>query len=96
MKLVKYIIRPSKRQELLDDVMTKYTGEKRSRMKSLIVYNKPKSFARWANWFDLDVLNNVLMEEDCEEIVVNQENNFNIEADLNADNVFENIENLGI
>lgn len=68
--MVKYIIRPSKRQELLKSVSNSYEGVNRSRIKNIIIENKPKSYIRWNKWFDLEVLDDILMEEDCEEVSV--------------------------
>ena len=68
--MVKYIIRPSKRQELIRYVNNTYEGVNRSRTKSIIIENKPKSYIRWSKWFDLEVLDDILMEEDCEEVPV--------------------------
>ena len=96
--MVKYIIRPSKRQELLDIINEKYTGDKRSRGKCVVIYNKPMSLARWANWFDLETLDKALMEEGYEEIEVNNEKVFNEEIsneDIEKSLEF-NFEDLGI
>lgn len=78
--MVKYVIRPSKRQELLDIIDTKYVGDKRSRGRGLVIYNKPMTYTRWANWFDLNILDDALMEEGCEEIIVDNEKVFNEEV----------------
>lgn len=75
--MVKYVIRPSKRQELLDIVSEKYTGNKRSRGRGVVIYNKPMTYTRWANWFDLDTLDDALMEEGYEEVEVSNEELFN-------------------
>lgn len=88
--MVKYIIRPSKRQELLDIIYEKYTGDKRSRGKSVVVYNKPMTYTRWANWFDLNTLDEALMEEGYEEVEVDNVKHFNVEA------TDEELKDLGI
>lgn len=74
--MVKYVIRPSKRQELLELINERYTGNKRSRGKCVVIYNKPMTYTRWANWFDLDTLDDALMEEGYEEVEVPNENVF--------------------
>jgi len=74
--VVKYVIRPSKRQELLELINERYTGNKRSRGKCVVIYNKPMTYTRWANWFDLDTLDDALMEEGYEEVEVPNENVF--------------------
>lgn len=84
--MVKYIIRPSKRQELLDYINDTYTGDKRSRGRCVVCYNKPMTYTRWANWFTLDILDEALIEEGYEEIVVEE----------NEEETKEDFEDLGI
>lgn len=100
--MAKYIIKPSKRQELLDYTIQNYTGVECTRRKEVVLENKPKSYLRWTKWFKLDVLDEVLMEEDCEEIVIEPNEPTNIQEEIVEDSNQMEIpneecyENLGI
>ncbi len=101
--MAKYVIKPSKRQELLDYTIQNYTGVECTRRKEVVLENKPKSYLRWTKWFKLDVLDAVLMEEDCEEIVIEPTEPANIQEEIVEDsNEMEEetneeyYENLGI
>ena len=43
------------------------------------------SYLRWTKWFKLDVLDEVLMEEDCEEIVIEPNEHTNIQEEIVED-----------
>lgn len=100
--MAKYIIKPSKRQELLDYTIQNYNGVECTRRKEVVLENKPKSYLRWTKWFKLDVLDEVLMEEDCEEIVIEPNEHTNIQEEIVEDSNQmevpneEYYENLGI
>ena len=96
--MVKYVIRPSKRQELLELINSNYEGNKRSRGRVLVINNRPMTFTRWANWFDLNTLDNALMEEGYEEVVVDNEKYF--DEEVSSEDIEKSMEldmeNLGI
>ena len=100
--MAKYIIKPSKRQELLDYTIQNYAGVECTRRKEVVLENKPKSYLRWTKWFKLDVLDEVFMEEDCEEIVIEPTEHTNIQEEIVEDSNQmevpneEYYENLGI
>ena len=68
-KAKKYIIRPSKKQEVLDYIEQNFKGTKYQTALSRVFDNKSMSWKRWMYYFDFNFLENVLMEDDCVEIV---------------------------
>lgn len=67
-KIKKYVIRPSKRKEVLVFITEHFRGSKYQTAVSRVVENKAMSWRRWMYYFDDDFLYDILMEEDCIEV----------------------------
>ena len=71
----KYVIRPSKRSEVLDFIKQNFRASKYQTAIDRVMENKAMSYKRWLYYFDLEYLDEILMEEDCVEIPIQEENN---------------------
>lgn len=63
-----YIIRPSKRAEVVKYIEENFKDSKYQQALSHILNNKAMSWKRWMYYFDFNFLEEILMEEDCVEI----------------------------
>lgn len=67
-KAKKYVIRPSKREEVLSYIKENFKGTKYQTALSRLLENKSMSWKRWMYYFDFNFLEDILMEEDCIEV----------------------------
>lgn len=67
-KSKKYVIRPSKRNEVIKFIEDNFKGSKYRSVTDALIKNTPMYYKRWLYYFDLDYLDEILMEEDCVEI----------------------------
>lgn len=67
-KAKKYIIRPSKKEEVIDYIKNNFTNTKYQTALSRVIENKSMSWKRWMYYFDYNYLEDILMGEDCIEI----------------------------
>ena len=72
-KSKKYIIRPSCRKDVIDFINNNFKGSKYSQANKRVIENHPMTFKRWMYYFDFELLDNILMEEDCVEIVEDED-----------------------
>ena len=100
--MVKYIIKPSKKQTIFDFLSTMYSGEKLSRVRVIVAENKPRTITRWAKWLPFDLIDSCLMEEHEVEIIPDDTykvltESKNLEEKTDGTNISEiNFEELGI
>lgn len=64
----KYVIRPSKKEEVLAYINEHLRGSKWQTATARVIQNKAMVWRRWMYYFDFTFLEDVLMEEDCVEI----------------------------
>lgn len=67
-KSKKYLIRPSKKLEVIEYIKENFKGTKYQTALSRVLANKTMSWKRWMYYFDYNYLEEILMEEDCIEI----------------------------
>ena len=67
--MVKYIIKPSKKQTIFELLSTLYSGAKLSRVKVIVAENKPRTITRWAKWLPFELIDDCLMDEHEVEII---------------------------
>lgn len=68
-KAKKYIIKPSVRSEICKSVREKMDSRLAARIVRYITTNKALTFSRWLKYFDYDVLEDILIEENSIEII---------------------------
>lgn len=67
-KSKKYLIRPSKKPEVIEYIKENFKGTKYQTALSRVLANKTMTWKRWMYYFDYNYLEEILMEEDCIEI----------------------------
>lgn len=70
----KYVIRPSKRGKVHDYIKKNFDGFKKQNALDNLINNKALTFKRWLNYYDFDLLDDVLMEEGFEEKEIDEDN----------------------
>lgn len=67
-KAKRYMIRPSKKSEVINFIEDNFKGTKYQTAMSRVVDNKVMTWKRWMYYFDYNYLEEILMEEDSVEI----------------------------
>lgn len=67
-KAKRYMIRPSKKKEVIEFIENNFKGTKYQTAMSRVVDNKVMTWKRWMYYFDYNYLEDILMEEDCVEV----------------------------
>lgn len=70
-KVKKYLIKPSVRKEICKSVRENFDSKISTRIVRYITTNKALTFSRWLKYFDYDLLEDILIEEDNVEIIKN-------------------------
>ena len=70
-KAKKYLIKPNLRSEICKTVRENLDSKKAARIVRYITTNKSLTFSRWLNYFDYDLLEDILVEEDNVEVMKN-------------------------
>lgn len=68
-KAKKYIIKPSVKGEICKSVRENFENRMAARIVRYITTNKALTFSRWLKYFDYDLLEDILVEEDNVEII---------------------------
>jgi len=67
-KAKKYVIRPSKKDIVLELIEKTFRGSKYQTAISRVLNDKAMTWKRWMYYFDYNLLEDILMEEDCVEV----------------------------
>lgn len=65
-----YMIRPSKKKEVIQYIEDNFKGSKYQTALSRVLADKAMSWKRWMYYFDFDYLEDILMEEDNVELEI--------------------------
>lgn len=68
-KAKRYLIKPSLRNEICKTVRENLDSRMASRIVRYITTNKALTFSRWLKYFDYDLLEDILVEENNIEII---------------------------
>lgn len=68
-KAKKYVIKPSVRSDICKSVRENFDSRMAARIVRYITTNKALTFSRWLKYFDYDLLEDILIEEDNIEII---------------------------
>lgn len=68
-KAKKYLIKPSVRNEICKSVRKNFDSKLAARVVRYITTDKALTFSRWLKYFDYDLLEDILVEEDNVETI---------------------------
>lgn len=68
-KAKKYLIKPEVRKDICKSVRGNFDSKMSARIVRYITTNKALTFSRWLKYFDYDLLEDILIEEDNVEII---------------------------
>ncbi len=68
-KAKRYIIKPSVRSNICKSVRENFDSRIATKLINYITTNKSMTFSRWLKYFDYDLLEDILIEEDNIEII---------------------------
>ena len=68
-KAKRYLIKPSLRSEICKKVRENFDSKIAVRVVRYITTNKALTFSRWLKYFDYDLLEDILVEEDNVEVL---------------------------
>ena len=68
-KAKKYLIKPEVRKDICKSVRENFDSRMATRIVRYITTNKALTFSRWLKYFDYDLLEDILIEEDNVEII---------------------------
>lgn len=68
-KAKKYIIRPSVKKDICKSVRENFDSRMAARIVRYITTDKALTFSRWLKYFDYDLLEDILVEENNVEII---------------------------
>lgn len=68
-KAKKYLIKPSVRKEICKSVRENFDSKMSARIVRYITTNKALTFSRWLKYFDYDLLEEILVDENNVEII---------------------------
>lgn len=68
-KVKKYLIKPSVRKDICKSVRENFDSKISARIVRYITTNKALTFSRWLKYFDYDLLEEILVDENNVEII---------------------------
>lgn len=68
-KAKKYVIKPSVKKDICKSVRENFDSRMAARIVRYITTDKALTFSRWLKYFDYDLLEDILVEENCVEII---------------------------
>lgn len=69
-KSKKYMIRPSKKKEVINFIKENFKNTKYQTIMSRVLQDKAMTWKRWMYYFDYNYLEEILMEEDSVELEI--------------------------
>jgi len=72
-KSKRYMIRPSKKKEVIEFIEDNFKGSKYQTALSRVVDDKIMTWKRWMYYFDYNYLEEILMEEDSVELELEED-----------------------
>ena len=72
-KSKRYVIRPSKRTDVINFIEANLKGSKYQQALRRVTENNPMYYRRWLYYFDINYLDDILMEDGCVEIPLEEQ-----------------------